>query len=111
MMKKFGNESDRHWTDPRNAVRWTLSLEMEGGRPVLAFGSEGDTDTFLVDCDDGLWDLSDEALQGFVDEAMRSLMNEMLESVEDATVKSDESGDPNSGDPDSRALGPSDDPE
>ena len=111
MRKKFGNESDRHWTDPRNAVRWTLWLEAEGGKPVLAFGAEGDTDTFWVDCDDGLWDLSDEDLQGFVDEAMRSLMNEMLESVEDATVKSDESGDPDSGDPDSRASGPSDNPE
>ena len=86
-------------------------LEREGDRPVLAFGSEGETLTVVVDFDDGLWDLSDEALQGFVDEAMRSLMNEMLESVEDATVKSDDSGDPDSGDPDSRASGPSDNPE
>ena len=108
MRKKFGKARDRHWTDPRNAVRWTLWLEMEGGRPVLAFGSEGDTDTFLVDCDDGLWDLSDEALQGFVDEAMRWLMNEMLESIEDATVKSDDSGDPNSGAPDAGDPHPDD---
>ena len=128
---RLGMRANRHWTDPRNAVRWTLWLEMEGGTPALAFGAEGDTDTFLVDCDDGLSDLSDEALQGFVDEAMRSLMNEMLESVEDATVKSDDSGDPDSGapdagdphpddpdaldpasgDPDSPASGPSDNPE
>jgi len=35
-------------------------------------------------------------------------MNEMLESIEDATVKSDDSGDPNSGAPDAGDPHPDD---
>ena len=44
-------------------------LEIAGDRPVLAFGSEGNTHTVVVDFDRGLWDLSDEDLQWFLDEA------------------------------------------
>ncbi len=46
-----------------------LWLETAGDRPVLAFGSEGDTHTVMVDFGQGLWDLSDEDLQRFLDEA------------------------------------------
>ncbi len=47
-------------------MRW---LETAGDRPVLAFGSEGNTHTGVVDFGQGLWDLSDEDLQRFLDEA------------------------------------------
>ncbi len=66
--RALGGVTDRHWTDPRDGVRWTLWLETAGDRPILAFGSEGDTHTVVVDFDDGLWDLSNENLQGFLDE-------------------------------------------
>ena len=46
-----------------------LWLETAGDRPVLAFGSEGNTHTVVVDFGQGLWDLSDEDLQRFLDEA------------------------------------------
>ena len=67
-MRSFGGIADRHWTDPRDGVRWTLWLETGGDRPVLAFGSEGDTHTVVLDFDEGLWDLSNEDLQRFLDE-------------------------------------------
>ena len=66
--KTFGGITDRHWTDGRDGVRWTVWLEVEGDRPVLAFGSEGDTHTVMVDFDDELWDLSNEGLQRLLDE-------------------------------------------
>ena len=37
-------------------------------RPVLAFGSEGETLTVVVDFDDDVWDLSNKDLQRFLDE-------------------------------------------
>ena len=72
IVKAFGGISDRHWTDPRDGVRWTLWLETGGDRPVLAFGSEGDTYTVAVDFDEGLWDLSNDDLQSFLDVGRRS---------------------------------------
>ena len=69
LVKTFGGISDRQWTDPRDGVRWTVWLETEGDRPVLVFGSEGDTHTVVVDFEEGLWDLSKEDLHRFLDEA------------------------------------------
>ncbi len=47
-----------------------LWLEIAADRPILAFGSEGDIHTVVVDFEEGwLWDLSDEDLQRFLDEA------------------------------------------
>ncbi len=47
-----------------------LWLEIAGDRPILAFGSEGDIHTVVVDFEEGwLWDLSDEDLQRFLDKA------------------------------------------
>ena len=66
--RTFGGITDRHWTDPRNGVRWTVWLETQRDRPTLVFGSEGDTQAVVVDFDDGLWDLSDGDLQRFLDE-------------------------------------------
>ena len=71
--KTFGGISDRQWTDPRDGVRWTVWLETGGDRPVLVFGSGGDTHTVVVDSGDGLWDLSDEGLQRSLDEGRGSL--------------------------------------
>ncbi len=69
IMKTFGGIANRHWTDPRDGEHWTLWLEIAGDRPVLAFGSEGDTYTVVVGFDDELWDLSNEDLQQLLDEA------------------------------------------
>ena len=66
--RTFGGIADRHWTDPRNGVRWTVWLETQRDRPTLVFGSDGDTQAVVVDFDDGLWDLSDADLQRFLDE-------------------------------------------
>ncbi len=45
-----------------------LWLEIAADRPILAFGSEGDIHTVVVDFEEGwLWDLSDEDLQRFLD--------------------------------------------
>ena len=60
---------DRHWTDARDGVDWMVWLETAGDRPALAFGSEGNTHTVVVDFGQGLWDLSDEDLQRFLDGA------------------------------------------
>ena len=72
IVKTFGGVSDRHWTDSRDGVRWTVWLEREGDRPVLAFGSEGETRTVVVDFDDDVWDLSNEDLQRLLDEGQGS---------------------------------------
>ncbi len=69
IIRSVGGVPDRHWTDRRDGVGWMLWLETAGDRPVLAFGSEGDTHTVMVDFGQGLWDLSDEDLQRFLDEA------------------------------------------
>ena len=69
IVRSVGGVPDRHWTDPRDGVGWMLWLETAGDRPVLAFGSEGNTHTVVVDFGQGLWDLSDEDLQRFLDEA------------------------------------------
>jgi len=60
---------DRHWTDARDGVDWMVWLETAGDRPALAFGSEGNTHTVVVDFGQGLWDLSDGDLQRFLDGA------------------------------------------
>ncbi len=70
--KTLGGIVDRHWTDPRDGVRWTVWLERAGDMPVLAFGSEGETLTVVVDFDDDVWDLSNEDLQRFLDERQGS---------------------------------------
>ena len=46
-VRRVGGVADRHWTDPRDGVGWTLWLEIAGDRPALVFGSEGDTHTGL----------------------------------------------------------------
>ena len=43
----------RDWTDLRDGRHWTVWLE-RGSKPVLAFGSEGDVHTVVVDFTDGL---------------------------------------------------------
>ncbi len=70
--RTFGGITHRHWTDPRDGVRWTLWLETAGDKPVLAFGSKGDTHTVVVDFDDDLWHLSNEDLQRLLDEGQGS---------------------------------------
>ena len=72
IVKTFGGISDRHWTDSRNGVRWTVWLERADDRPVLAFGREGNTHTVVVNFDEGLWDLSNEDLQRLLDEGQRN---------------------------------------
>ncbi len=69
IVRSVGGVPDRHWTDPRDGVGWMVWLETAGDRPVLAFGSEGNTHTVVVDFEQGLWDLSDEDSQWFLDEA------------------------------------------
>ena len=68
ILRSVGGVPDRHWTDGRDGVDWMVWLETAGDRPVLAFGSEGNTHTVVVDFGQGLWDLSDEDLQRFLDE-------------------------------------------
>ncbi len=58
----------RDWTDPRDGRHWTVWLE-RGQPPVLAFGSEGDTHSVVVDFTEGLEDRSDADLQRLLDEA------------------------------------------
>ncbi len=70
--KTLGGIVDRHWTDSRDGVRWTVWLETEGERPVLVFGLEGHTHTVVVDFDDDLWHLSNEDLQRLLDEGQGS---------------------------------------
>ena len=71
--RTFGGITDRHWTDPRDGVRWTLWLETGGDRSVLAFGSEGEVHTVAVDFDDHHpWHLSNEDLQRLLDEGQGS---------------------------------------
>ncbi len=72
IVRSVGGVPDRHWTDPRDGVGWMLWFELAGDRPVLAFGSDGDTHTVVVDFEEGLWDLSKEDLHRFLDEAQAS---------------------------------------
>jgi len=69
VVRSVGGVPDRHWSDPRDGVGWMLWLETAGDRPVLAFGSEGNTHKVEVDFGQGLWDLSDKDLQRFLHEA------------------------------------------
>ncbi len=57
----------RDWTDPRDRTDWRVWLRR--GSTVLAFGSEGEFHTVVVDFTDGLEDRSDEELQRLLDEA------------------------------------------
>ena len=72
ILRSVGGISDRHWTDSRDGVGWTVWLEIAGDRPVLAFGREGNTHTVVVNFDEGLWDLSNEDLQRLLDEGQGS---------------------------------------
>ena len=57
----------RDWTDPRDGRDWTVWLERES-KPVLAFGSEGELHTVVVDFSESLEGRSDEDLQRLLDE-------------------------------------------
>ena len=57
----------RDWTDPRDGRHWKVWLERVPPS-VLAFGSEGDIHTVVVDFVDGLEDRSDAELQRLLDE-------------------------------------------
>ncbi len=56
----------------RPSPNWPVRGQVAGDRPVLAFGSKGDTRTVVVDFDDDLWHLSNEDLQRLLDEGQGS---------------------------------------
>ena len=56
----------RDWTDPRDGKQWRVWLR--NGSKVLAFGSEDELHTVVVDFTDGLEDRSDADLQRLLDE-------------------------------------------
>ena len=56
----------RDWTD-RDGRSWTVWLG-PGDHSILAFGSEGEVHTVVVDFNVGLEDRSDEDLQRLLDE-------------------------------------------
>ena len=58
----------RDWTDPRDGRHWSLWLERVGTRAVLAFASDGDVHTVVIDVTDVLEDPSDADLQRLLDE-------------------------------------------
>ena len=57
----------RDWTDPRDGRQWKVWLE-RGPPPVLAFASEVEVISVLVDFNEGLEDRSDADLQRLLDE-------------------------------------------
>ena len=56
------------WTDPRDGRHWKVWLVWGSGPRLLAFGSEGDVHTVVVDFTDRVEDRSDEELKRLLDE-------------------------------------------